>query len=339
MTREDKSLKYPTIHLSSMSASYTTPFVIDGYGLREEDLNEIIIMERLKDISQGFSRDIHKIQEKFDSKSKIRVIEFNELSGADVNSNSWFRRLIFARRHIFFNTISSNKDCCVIFFYAGRDKKDKMLSERFLPHEFAHHFQWASEGFPCLLPKGTPKKFLPQFAKCYEIGPKVGSVYVDNIFLDDNLIFLIKDFSERIADFVCEGILKEKGFRKGYLEEYCLDRNRDPAKNFPIQLRPKLATAIRYMRRLALRDAAEWHAILRLAYPNDRTLKKMLDYDRKYVLHLNKKYGKAKRAFKQIYEISLNTDHNSFKNVRNAVRYIKEIMDLLGIIVKTKESW
>ena len=123
------------------------------------------------------------------------------------------------------------------------------------------------------------------------------------------------------------------------MEEYRKDRNQDPAKNFPIQARSKFTAEIRYMRRLALRDVAEWHAILHLAYPNDQTLQKMLNYDKKWIVHLNKKYDKAKDAFNEIYEISLNTNYNSFKKARNAISYIKEVTNLLGIEIRTKESW
>ena len=193
-----------------MSLPFVVPLVTRGYGLREEDLNEVIRMERLKDISKRFSRAIQRIQEKFDSKTKIRIIEFNELSGQNTYSNSWFRMLILTKRHIFYSHIHSNKDCCVLLCYTGLDKNHKLFNERILPHELAHHYQWASQGFSCFLPKGTPKELVPQFAKYCEIGPKVGSVYIDSIFLDDDLIMTMKDFSERIADFVCEGILREK---------------------------------------------------------------------------------------------------------------------------------
>ncbi len=321
-----------------MSIPYVSPFVIEGYGLKEEDLNEIIAIERLKDTSKRFSKTIQTIQEKFDSENKMRIIEFNELSGADANSDLFFKNLIFSYTHIFFNTINSSKDCCVVFFYAGHGKSDKTLSERILPHEFAHHFAWASEGYPFLMPQGTPRHLIPQFADCYEVGPKIGTIYIDNLFLDNNMI-IIKDFFERIADFVCEGILREKGFWKGMLEEYQAMGHQDPAKKYGMLFDPKFKAAVRYARRLALRDVAEWHAILELAYPNDPNLKNRLNYDRKRVLHLNKKFGGAKHAFKKIYEISLGTNHNSFKDVRNAVTYIKEVTDLLGIDIRTKESW
>lgn len=320
-----------------MSYPFTIPFVTKGYGLREEDLNEIIEMERLKDVSKRFSGPIQRIQRKFNSKTKIRIIEFNELSGANVESEDWFRRRIDGQRHIFFSHINSNKDCCVLFLYSGFDAKQKLFSERILPHEFAHHYQWVSENFPCFLPKSTPKEFLPQFATTYEIGPKVGSVYIDDISLFDNLITIMNDLSERIADFVCEGILKEKGFGESILEEYLRGRNQDPAKNISIQ-RETMAP-IRYFRRLALRDVAEWHAMLCLAYPNDQTLKKMLTYDKKWIVKLNKKYDKAKYAFNEIYKISLNTNYTSFKKVRNAISYIKKVTNLLGIKIRTKEKW
>ena len=65
----------------------------------------------------------------------------------------------------------------------------------------------------------------------------------------------------------------------------------------------------------------------------------MLVYDKKWNVHLNKKYKKAKHAFNKIYEISLNTDYKTFKEVKNAVDYIKENISLLGIEIRTEEKW
>lgn len=320
-----------------MGLSFVLPQVIEGYGLREEDLNEIILMERLNDISKKFSRIIEKTQTRFNSEVKIRIIEFDELSGATLDSKLFFRRFIHGQRDIFYTHVHSNRDCCVIFCYGGYAKNPKLLSERILPHEFAHHYQLVSQRFPCFLPKGTPKELAPQFARYYEIGPKIGSVYIDSIFLDGKFISLIKDFSERIADFICEGILREKGFREGLSEEYSeiYGDHIDPEKDFPTLTN----AGIQYLRRLSLRDIAEWHALLDLTYPDDQTLKKILAYDKKWIISLNKKFGRAKKAFNEIYNISLNIDFKSFKHIGNAVDYIKKITDLLAIMVRTKEKW
>lgn len=322
-----------------MSIPRTVPFLVEGYGLKEEDLNEIILIERLKDITQRFSIQIKKIQDTFDFQSKMRIIEFHELSGADASSQDWFRQLILAQRHVFYSPIHSSKDCCVLFLYAGHGTKDTMFRQRILPHEFAHHFAWASEGFPILLPKNYPRELYPQFAECRKIGPEKGHVYIDNTFLADNPYLIIGDFNERIADFICEEIMREKGFWQGILEEYRVDRNRDPADDFPPEAESQFPAIIRYARRLQLRDAAEWHAILNLAQPDDPAVKKMLAYDKRWSIRLNKKHKRAKRAFNGIFEISLRTDYHSFKRVESAVRYIKNVTSLLGIEIRTEESW
>lgn len=327
--------KYPPIQLSLMGLSFVVPLVTKGYGLREEDLNEILVMERLNEISKRFSGVIQRIQEKFNSKAKIRIIEFNELSGSSRDSRFWFGGLIGGQRHLFYSHLHSNKDCCVIFYYAGFVVNSKLLNKRFLPHEFAHHYQLASQRVPAFLPKGTPKELVPQFANYCEIGPKEGAVYIDDALLDTRPIVTIKDFSERIADFVCERILLEKGFVGGILKEYRADRNTDPAKEFYTLSK----AVIRYMRRLNLWDVAEWHATLHLIHPNDQALLKMLTFDKKWIIRLNKKHPRAKKAFDEIYETSLNTNYTSFKNVRTTVSYIKRVMELLGIEIRTKEDW
>jgi len=324
-----------------MSLSFVIPLVTKGYGLKDEDFDEIIEIERLRDLSKVLSGTIKTTQREFGSNIRIRIIEFNELSGANADSNKWFRTLIGAMRHMFYSHLHSNKDCCVLFKYAGYDMRKELVKKRTLLHEFAHHYQWATLGFPMFLPKGSVevKEMNPQFTKCYGIGPSEANVYIDALLLDHNPISLIKDFSERISDFVCEGTLIEKGLKEGILEEYHKKRRHDPAKDYPALARHKFPVIMRYVRRLALFDAAEWHAILKHAYPNDQSFKKDMVYDKKHVIRLNKKYPKAKHAFRKIHEISLTTDYKSFKELKNAVNHIKQALNLLNIEIRTKEKW
>jgi len=64
-----------------MSLPFVVSLLVKGYGLRGEDLDEIIEMERLRDISAKLSETIRTIQKEFGSNSRIRIVEFNELSG------------------------------------------------------------------------------------------------------------------------------------------------------------------------------------------------------------------------------------------------------------------
>lgn len=321
-----------------MSLRLTVPLVTTGYGLKDEDFDEIIRMDRLRDISKPFSKSIQLVEDAFGSKARIRLIEFNEASGVDMESNAWYRTLIFAQKHLFYTHLHSNRDCCVLFKYTGLTIKRELFEKRYLPHEFAHHHQFTSQ-YPCFLPKGSPRELFPQFARVREIGPRLGAVYIDNTLLDDKPVMIIKDFCERVADSICEGIIIEKGFAEGILDEYKEKRCQDPAKNYPRQLRSQIAVEIRYMRRLVLLDAAEWNAILSKIYRGDMAVKRLLVYEKKWAIHLNKRYSKAKHAFKKIREILLKTDFRSFKEEKNTVGYIKRVMTLLGIRIRTKESW
>jgi hypothetical protein len=226
-----------------------------------------------------------------------------------------------------------------LFFYAGlADLDEWLLGKRILPHEFSHHYQWVAEGFPCLIPKGAPKELVPQFAKAREFGPEKGSLYVDNLLVGKDVAYVMKDFSERVADHVCEGILLERGLKEGMLEDYRKDRKHDPAKDLPL-ITPNANPVIKYLRRLALYDTAEWHSFLQLAYPDDSKLKRTLRRDGKWVVNLNQDYEKADQAFEKIYSISLNTNLSSLKESENMVQYAKTVMRLLGINVRTDEKW
>jgi hypothetical protein len=319
-----------------MSSHLVEPLITKGYGLADEDFDEIIRMDRLKDISQNFAESIHKIQESFHCKARIRVVEFDELSGVDFGSNSSYNTAIFVGRHIFYNSISSNKNCCVVFFYAGVVEKLKALfKDRILPHEFAHHYQFAYGDFPCMLGKGVPENLFPQFAKSNPIGPESGQVYIDNLLVKDCRLSLFKDLTERISDTICEGMLRERGFCQGILEQYRTDRNIDPGRGLP----PSQQPAIRYFRRLSLWDVAEWHAILRFVYPNDQAVKSMSSQDRRFAIRLNKEFDRAKNAFKAVYDLCLKTDYNTFKEVKNCIDYMKEIMRFLNIELRTDQIW
>ena len=63
-----------------------------GWGL-EEDLNKIIRIENLKDLTNNFSQEISRVLDRFNSTSKIRLIEFDESSGVDSESRGYFKTL------------------------------------------------------------------------------------------------------------------------------------------------------------------------------------------------------------------------------------------------------
>jgi hypothetical protein len=319
-----------------MSLHLVEPLITKGYGLADEDFDEIIRMEKLKDISQNFAESIDKIQENFHCKAGIRVVEFDELSGVDSSSSSDYNKVIREGPHIFYHPINSNKNCCIVFYYTGvAEKRKAVFKNRILPHEFAHHYQFAFGDFPYMLGKGLPENLFPQFAKSNYIGPESGEVYVDNLLVKDCRLFLLKDLSERISDTICEGMLLEKGFCQGILEQYRAGRNIDPRRRFP----PSQQSAIRYARRLAFWDVAEWHEILGLVYPKDHDVKSMLSHDRRFAIRLNKEFDGAKNAFKAVYDLCLKTDYNTFKEVKNCIDYMKEIMRFLNIELRIDQIW
>jgi len=324
-----------------MSLPFVVPFVTKGYGLKDEDFDEIIEMERLRDVSEKLSETIRTTQREFGCNTRIRIVEFNELSGANADSNKLFRITISSMKHMFYSYLHSNKDCCVLFKYAGYDMSKELFKKRVLLHEFAHHYQWATLGFPCFLPKCIieAKKVTPQFTKYYGIGPLEAKVYIDAFLLADTPIYVMKDFCERISDFVCEGILIEKGLKEGILEEYREQIGHDPEKDYPVLARHEFPMAMRYVKRMALFDVAEWQAKLRHAYPNGQSFQKDMVFGKKHVIRLNKKYAKAKYAFRKLHELSLTTDYRSFKELKNVVNHIKQVLNLLNIEIKTKEIW
>ena len=211
--------KSKALPLRFMSLEAVIPLITKDYGLSTEDLNEVIERENLRDVSNKFSLGIENTLRKFKSGKRIRILEFSENSGSTREARISLMNFINAEKNIFYNHVFSNRDCCVFFLYSGYKIEDeKLFYSRIIPHEFAHHYQFTEEGFPCLLLKGIPPVYFPQFATVHEIGPKHCEVYVGNILVKDCLPHFFKDFSERISDFICEGILIAKGFTEGYLK-------------------------------------------------------------------------------------------------------------------------
>ena len=140
-----------------MSIRLVEPLVTKGFGLKDEDLDEIIRMDRLHDISSVYKEELKQILTAFSCHCRIRLLEFDELSGCDEIDNAWYNALISGQRHIFYSHLHSNKGTCVVFLYSNRAREENTFRKRTLLHEFSHHYQWAIDDFPCLIPKGTPE--------------------------------------------------------------------------------------------------------------------------------------------------------------------------------------
>lgn len=308
-----------------------------GWGLTEDDLKKIVSLEKMRDITKNFSHQIKLITKRFDSIAGIKIVTFDENSGVDSISKEIFASLIAAQRYIFYQACMSNRETCVIFVYGSIGAQKLESNEHTLCHEYAHHIQFAHAGFPFYVYKKLPMVWTPPFVKPYEIGPVSGSAFVDSLLLPD-LQDIIQDTNERISDIICEGLLREKALTSGMLEYY-LERTksrRDPYLDFPPRLRtPSLR---RYIRRLALRDCAEFAAYVQLAYPN-RNLTTVFSPVKKFAVKLNKKYIAASQIYDEIFKLCKVTDFHSFRSPDNVVSYTKKVLNLLNIKIKTSENW
>ena len=306
-----------------------------NWGVEDKDFDEIIILEKLKDVTKDFADLASLITEKFGSVSKIRIAAFNEDSGVNSSSNAFFRALIASERHIFYQAIVSNKECCVVFVYGSKGIEELKSNKHILAHEYAHHFQYAHSGFPYYICKTATGTWTPPFVKTYEVGPASGSAFIDDLVMPD-MGAMIQDCNERISDIICEGLLREKGLVEGFLELFHDDiAIGDPALNIPSSIRtPELQ---RYVRRLVLRDYAEWLANIQLAYP-DRDLKQIISKGKKHAVRLNEQYLDASHVFEEIFKKCSNTDFHSFKSPEKTISYTKEILDLLNIRITSQEK-
>lgn len=308
----------------------------EDWGLEDEDLDRIIKIEKLKEVSHEFHDQIKILMKAFDSKSNIRIVKFDEQSGTEFNSKNFFKSLILGERHVFYFSNLSNRECCVVLIYGETGKSKLQSFKHTLPHEYAHHIQFAQENFPYFLAKGADMLSPPFVNRC-EIGPDTGTAYVDRLSLP-SLEVLIQDSNERLSDVICEGLLRERKLVYDFLEFYKREMAvpSDPATLPAIRSAPNLK---RYVRRLALRDNAEWGATVQLAYPKEEEAKQTVLKGRKLAIRLNKKYPNAGYAHDQILSLCMNTNFRSFLVPKNAVDYMKEVMNLLNIRIKTPEKW
>jgi hypothetical protein len=133
-----------------MSINSVPDIVRQGWRL-EEDLDRIIRIERLRDVSQKFSNQIKPVVDAFRARSRMRVIAFNEQSGIDRDSKAIFEAFISGEREVFYIGPLSNRECCVILVYDSTGESKLRSYKHTLPHEYAHHVQFAHESFPFLI--------------------------------------------------------------------------------------------------------------------------------------------------------------------------------------------
>lgn len=320
--------------MSILSAPH---LVLPGWGLPEEHLKKIIHSENLKDLTESFLNQTKSIIEKFGSLSSMKIIAFDENSGSNSESKALFETFMSYNRTVFYYPVMSNKQYCVVFVHNPKGVQVLKSNQHVLAHEYAHHFQIAHASFPCYVCRRPGGSWIPPFAQGCEIGPATGTAIVDNLPLPD-LHGVIKDCIERTEDISCEGLLREKGLTTGFLEWYRKDimHPRDPALAIPNFLRtPNIK---KYVRRLSLRDCAEWGATVQLAYPK-QNLTQILLKARRNATRLNKKHLDAPQIFEEIFKLSTNTNFQSFKLPDETIGYNKKILDLLNIEIKTREKW
>jgi hypothetical protein len=291
----------------------------------------------MRDITKNFLHQIKLITRRFDSIAGIKIVAFDENSGVDSESKEMFKSLIAAQRRVFYHAGMSNRETCVILVYGSIGAQALESNEHTLCHEYAHHIQFAHAGFPFYVCKQLPMVWTAPFVKPHEIGPVSGSAFVDSLLLPD-LQDVIQDTNERISDIICEGLSREKALTSEMLEYYQerTKSRKDPYLDFPLRLRtPSLR---RYIRRLALRDCAEFAATVQLAYPN-RNLTTVFSPVKKFAVKLNKKYITASQIYDEIFKLCTVTDFQSFRSPDNVVSYTKKVLNLLNIRIETSEDW
>lgn len=294
----------------------------------EEDLDKFIQTEKLEDMTPRFSGEIKEVTSKFDNVSSIRIIKFDKSSGVSSESKEFFNEFLFAGRHVFYLAdLSNTKFCVVMVSPLGIDKV--LGNKHVLFHEYTHHFQVAHANFPYIVPKSWS---IPPFVEPCIIGPEKGDIRIDGFHLDSDTETITADLCERISDIICDGILIDRNLTAGILER-CLEaaRPQDPTSFIPPH-HPKAMVFKKYVKRLVLWDNAEMNARIRKAYPQ-KDLSKFLNLIKKYAARLNKGIRNAENTFDKIYELSMSTDYNSFKNSQEIISYLEKVLDLLNIEV------
>jgi hypothetical protein len=108
-----------------MSINSVPDIVRQGWGLEEEDLDRIIRIERLRDVSQKFSNQIAIPRR--------------------------FLKHLFPEKEKYFILDPCQTRVYVILVYDSIGESKLKSCKRILPHEYAHHVQFAHESFPFLI--------------------------------------------------------------------------------------------------------------------------------------------------------------------------------------------
>lgn len=311
-----------------------------GYGLEKKYLNHLITKFRLKDVTGKFYPVIRDIPKRFKSSAKIRILQFDEKSARA------FKARIFSGHNVFHNSLMSNKECCVVLVNKYFREPRLISKEYTFPHEFAHHYQWTTDGFPLLIPKGAPIKTVPPYVNSFRFGPKIGTAVLDGYPLPtiDVHIFL-KDIYERISDLICERLLIEKNYKKGFLELYKRERKKPIPLFEELPLIQKMMgdqyaeDYVRYVHRLMLLDAIQIQACVELTNLKTPSLTKMFREDKQKVILLNEGFPTASQVFEKLLSMFLKVDYRMFRDPKVTVQYIKTVYHMLNFQIKTSEKW
>jgi hypothetical protein len=182
--------------------------VSEGYGLRDEALDQMLMTSGYREVSVQYRSAIKRVQDAFYTDMRLRIVS---MPSDDEEDPLW--------PHMAWMPLWSNRDTCVLVADPLRTASRHDL-DYLLPMGFAQFYAHVAEEFPYYMPVSTPDMLLPQYLECqpirlspmYVLNPRVPQESDDS---EPTIFSLTLETIFRLRAFLGDQLLLERGFVNG----------------------------------------------------------------------------------------------------------------------------
>lgn len=302
--------------------------VCEGYGLRDDALDQMLITTGYRDITLDYRSAIRNIQDAFCSDMRLRVIS---MPFEEDEEPLW--------PHMAWMPLWSNRDTCVLVADPLRSPSRHDI-DYFIPMGFAQHFAHAVADYPYYMPINSPEMILPKYLECYPIHPSPMYALDPNIphnpSDNDPTIFSITlETIIRLRAFIADKLLIDRGFVTGVAYQHAT-----LLYELPLPLYPEITDSVWSLSFLFM-DIAR--AIMTLGHTDHLTwigLHNLIDQARIRIRELDLLVGTG--ALNQTFLDMFDEIHQQFMCLQPAIlqapdeanHFIGELLEKCGIFTE-----
>jgi hypothetical protein len=180
----------------------------EGYGLRDEALDQMIMTTGYREITLQYRSAIKNIQDAFCIDMRLRIIS---MPFDDEDDPLW--------PHMAWMPLWSNRDTCVLVADPLQPPSRHDI-DYLIPLGFAQHYAHTEEEYPYYMPISTPEMILPKYLECQPI--RLSPMYVLNSQIpqdpdnnDPTVFSLALEAILRLRAYIADQLLIDRGYATG----------------------------------------------------------------------------------------------------------------------------